>query len=301
MEIHQDRNYPGLKEYAREMDTSPDLLIEAFHLENLYHKKLHREKDQAKRELLYQEFYSKLLQFYGRNASNSDVVDHIRSKDPQVRLFGSDLKNKSIIDFGCGEGSFLLNIRENLPYKSLTGVDVYIPESLKNHPDIEFISSGIIHFKSSKQYEVAFSDNVIEHLSPMDLKDHLKSVYDSLVPGGHFILVMPNRLFGPSDITRILDNSSSGKTPAQGGHLNESSYSEMVESLQEAGFRNFKTVLPIPKLKYGIFKNVRIGVDWILNIEKSSSWLSFFRRIKINGRCPIRFTVTIKCQKPLDR
>src|SRR5690554_1320327 len=300
METQQDRSYPGLKQYAKEMGASPDLLIEAFHLENLYHKKLNQEKDQEKRELLYQEFYSKLLQFYGRTASNKDDVDHVRTKDPQVRLFGSDLKNKSIIDFGCGEGSFLLNIKENLPYKSLTGVDVYIPASLQNHPEIEFISSGIIHFKSNKQYEVAFSDNVIEHLSPMDLKDHLKSVYDSLIPGGHFILVMPNRLFGPCDITRILDNSSSGSIPAQGGHLNESSYHEMVENLSKAGFRNFQTVLPIPKLKYGIFKNVRVGVDWIVNIERSKKWLGFFRRIKINGRCPVRFTVTIKCQKPVD-
>src|SRR5690554_4468140 len=121
MEIQQDRSYPGLKEYAKEMGTSPDLLIEAFHLENLYHKKLNQEKDQEKRELLYQEFYSKLLQFYGRNASDN-TVEHVRSKDPQVKLFGRDLKNKSIIDFGCGEGSFLLNIKENLPYKSLTGV-----------------------------------------------------------------------------------------------------------------------------------------------------------------------------------
>ena len=301
METQQDRSYPGLKQYAKEMGASPDLLIAAFHLENLYHKKLNQEKDQEKRELLYQEFYSKLLQFYGRNASNNDEVDHVRSKDPQVKLFSRDLKNKSIIDFGCGEGSFLLNIKQNLPYKSLTGVDVYIPESLKNHPEIDFISSGIIHFESSKQYEVAFSDNVIEHLSPMDLKDHLQSVYNSLVPGGNFILIMPNRLFGPSDITRILDNSSSGKILAQGGHLNESSYHEMIESLRVVGFNDFKTVLPIPKLKYGIFKNVRVGTAWIVALEKSDAWLRFFRSLKINGRCPIRFTVTIKCQKPIDR
>lgn len=301
MQGQEEKDYPGLRAYSKEMGVEPDILIQAFQLENFYHKKLNEEPDQAKREQLYDEFYSNLLQFYGRNASDIDQEDHVRSKDPQVTLFEHELKNKSIIDFGCGEGSFLLNIQRKLPYKSLTGVDVYIPETLKNHPEIDFIPSGIIHFKSDRQYEVAFSDNVIEHLSPMDLTDHLTSVYNALVPGGHFILVMPNRLFGPSDITRILDNSSSGSIHAQGGHLNESSYHEMVEKLRGVGFGNFQTVLPIPRLKYGMFKNVRVGVRWIIHIERSDFWLRFFRSIKVNGRCPIRFTVTIKCQKPVDR
>src|SRR5690606_19370398 len=237
-----------LREYAKEMGTAPELLVEAYQLENFYHNKLIGEADRNKRALIYEEFYSRLLHLYGRDAApGSSVEQKISEKDPQVKLFERDLRNKSIIDFGCGEGSFLLNIRKNLPYKSLTGVDVYIPEALSNHPDIKFISSGIIHFETREKYELAFSDNVIEHLSPLDLHDHLQSVYESLVPGGHFILVMPNRLFGPMDITRILDNSSSGKIKAQGGHLNESTYHEMTENLRMAGFNNFKTVLPVPK------------------------------------------------------
>jgi len=296
----QEHKYPGLQEYAREMGTAPELLVEAFHLENFYHKKLISEQDGKKRESIYAEFYSNLLQLYGRDASpGSSVEQKIREKDPQVRLFERELRNKSIIDFGCGEGSFLLNIRNNLPYKSLTGVDVYIPDTLRNHPDINFIASGIIHFRTREKFELAFSDNVIEHLSPLDLDDHLKSVYESLVPGGHFILVMPNRLFGPMDITRILDNSSSGKVKAQGGHLNESTYHEMTENLRQAGFINFETVLPVPKLKYGIFRNIRVRTGWIEAIEQSNRWLWFFRSLRVNGRCPVRFTVTIKCQKPL--
>ena len=213
-------------------------------------------------------------------------------------LFEKELKGKSIIDFGCGEGYFLMNIQKKIPFKKLTGVDVFIPETLKNHPSIQFISSGIINFSTEEKFEVAFSDNVIEHLSPLDLMDHLRSVYESLVPGGKFILVMPNRLFGPMDVTRIMDNSSSGRIPAQGGHLNESTYHEMVEALTKTGFSNFETVIPIPKFKYSTFKNSRIKADWITGIEKSNFLLNIFRSIKVKGRCPVRFTVTLICQKP---
>jgi 2-polyprenyl-3-methyl-5-hydroxy-6-metoxy-1,4-benzoquinol methylase len=299
MKPSKDSLYPGLKDYAKEVGTAPELLIEAFQLEKYYHDLLIKEKKASKRTLMYEEFYSKLLQLYGRNAVNDQSLDQkIRSKDSQVKLFEHDIKNKSIIDFGCGEGLFLMNIKRNLPYKFLTGVDVYIPDGLKNHPDINFISSGIIRFETKEKFDIAFSDNVLEHLSPLDLKDHLKSVYESLVPGGHFIMIMPNRLFGPMDITRIVDNTSSGKIKAQGGHLNESTYHEMINDLSDAGFHNFKTVFPIPKFKYSIFNKIRINTNWIVAMEKSSSWLRFFRSIRINGRCLIRFTVTLKCQKP---
>jgi SAM-dependent methyltransferase len=291
--------FPDIEAYSKEAGLSPEVLEEAFKLENHYHNLLVNEDNAKKREALYDEFYSNLLQFYGRTAKDDgSLEDRIATKNPQVTLFEKELKGKSIIDFGCGEGYFLMNIQKKLPYKKLAGVDVFIPETLKNHPNIQFISSGIINFNTEEKFEVAFSDNVIEHLSPLDLMDHLRSVYESLVPGGKFILVMPNRLFGPMDVTRIMDNSSSGRIPAQGGHLNESTYYEMKEALSKIGFLNFKTVLPIPKFKYSTFKNSRIKADWIIGIEQSNFLLNIFRGIKVKGRCPVRFTVTLICQKP---
>lgn len=299
MKSTQTTVFPDIEAYSKEIGLSPEVLREAFKLENHFHKLLVNEKDALKREALYDEFYGTLLQFYGRTAKEDEsLAQRIASKDPQVTLFEKELKGKSIIDFGCGEGYFLMNIQKKIPYKKLTGVDVFIPDTLKNHPHIQFIASGIIHFRTAEKFELAFSDNVIEHLSPLDLMDHLRSVYESLLPGGKFILVMPNRLFGPMDVTRILDNSSSGRIQAQGGHLNESTYHEMVTALKKTGFVDFETVLPIPKFKYSTFKNNRIKPDWIIGIEQSSFLLNIFRGIKIKGRCPVRFTVTLICQKP---
>lgn len=294
--------FPDIEAYSQEIGLSPEILAEGFQLENRYHDLLIKERDAQKREKLYDEFYNNLLQFYGRITKVDDSLEiKIASKDYQTILFEKELKGKSVIDFGCGEGLFLMNIQKNLPHKTLMGVDVFIPENLKNHPGIEFLASGIINFQTVEKFEVAFSDNVIEHLAPLDLNNHLKSVYDSLLPGGKFILVMPNRLFGPMDITRIIDNSSSGKVEAKGGHLNESTYHEMVDALSKVGFGNFQTVLPIPKYKYSLFKNNRIKPNGIIRIEKSRFLLNIFRGIKVKGRCPIRFTVTLICQKPENR
>lgn len=292
--------YADILPYSKEIGLSPDVLTEAFDIERHYHSLLVNEANAAKRENLYREFYSTLLQFYRRTACDEGSLDHkIATKDKQVSLFEKELYNRSIIDFGCGEGLFLHNIFKNIPHKNLVGVDIFIPESLKQHSTIRFIESSIIRFHTEEKFDVAFSDNVIEHISPLDLKDHLHSVYQSLHPGGKFIIIMPNRLFGPMDITRIIDNSSSGKTIAQGGHLNESTYTDMVHALKQTGFLNFCTVFPIPKVKYSIFKNVRIQTKWIKAIEQNKFLLSLIRSLKINGRCPIRFSVTLICQKPL--
>ncbi len=99
--------FPDIEAYSKESGLSPEVLEEAFKLENHYHKLLVAEEDAKKREGLYNEFYSNLLQFYGRTAKeDSSLEERIASKDPQVTLFEKELKGKSIIDFGCGEGYF---------------------------------------------------------------------------------------------------------------------------------------------------------------------------------------------------
>jgi SAM-dependent methyltransferase len=291
--------YNGIAAYSKEMGFSEDFLIEAFKIENHYHKLLKNEKNAFKREILYKEFYNKLLIFYKRTShQDSSFEKNPYVKDKQICLFEKEIKNKSIIDFGCGEGLFLKNIQEKIPCKKLVGVDVFIPESLRKNRKIKFISSSIITFHSNEKFDIAFSDNVLEHISTLDYSTHFQSVFKSLKPGGKFIIIMPNKLFGPSDITRIFDNSSSGKLLAKGGHLNESTYTEMNYFLSKAGFNNFQTVMPIPVLKYTLFKNFRIKPNFIIKIEKNKLLLNFFRKLKIKGRCQVRFTVTLICQKP---
>jgi SAM-dependent methyltransferase len=299
MDITEKTIYTDIDAYSKEIGLSPNFLKEAFKIENFYHKLLINEKDAYRREVLYKEFYNKLLMFYGRISHQDSSLDKkIASKDKQVCLFEKELKNKSIIDFGCGEGFFLKNIQKKIAYKKLVGVDIFIPDSLKKNQKIKFISSSIINFETDEKFDIAFSDNVLEHLSPLDYSNHLQSVFKCLKPGGKFILVIPNKLFGPADITRIFDNSSSGKILAMGGHLNESTYTEMNHFLSKAGFNDFQTVIPIPKLKYSFLKNYRIKPNCIIKIEQNKFLLKIFRGLKINGRCKVRFTVTLICQKP---
>lgn len=286
--------FPDIDKYAKVENISPEVLVKAFKLEEQYHKLLLNEKNFEKRVALYDEFYSRLVPVYERDTG---LIHGINPKDKYVKLFSKELKNASIIDYGCGQGFMLQSIDKNLTTKRLAGIDVFIPEELKSHPRIDFIESNIITYRSEEKFDAAFSDNVLEHLVPEDARLHLTNVYDSLNEGGKFIIIMPNRLFSPWDVTRIKDFSQSGNLEAQGGHVNESTHTEMAVTLREIGFRKFSTILPIPKLKYLLFNRIRIHIKRMEAIERSGFVLNLIKSVKVKGECVLKFPVLIVAEK----
>ena len=101
---------------------------------------------------------------------------------------------------------------------------------------------------SENEFNICVSIDVIEHLHPEDSKEHLKQVFHVLKPGGRYIIVMPNRLNGPHDITK---EEFPEAREALGFHLNESTYREMTGIMRAIGFNKFQAFYPlkIPKLE----------------------------------------------------
>jgi hypothetical protein len=56
----------------------------------------------------------------------------------------------------------------------------------------------------------------------------------ALKPGGRYLVVTPNRLSGPHDISRAFDDV------ARGFHLKEYTYGELSRALRQAGFRRVR-------------------------------------------------------------
>lgn len=290
----KDDRYPHLDKFSRSVGIPSQNLIKAFEIEKKFHKQILEEKSFEKRKKMYEEVYDAVHPIYGKNKIN--ILAEKNPKDKIVRLFSKELKNKSVLDIGCGEGHFLSSISRNLPHKKLVGIDVSLPNLPKNYPDIEFKLVNIINFSLNYQFDVAFSDQVLEHIAPADLSMHLNSVRSSLSTGGIFIVIMPNRLFGPSDVTRIIDFSNTGKIKSQGTHLNELTYTELIPILRKHGFTNFMTVCLIPKLKYYLI-NYRISPLTLLAIERSPLILKLMHNIKLRGRCIAQFNVSLICNK----
>ena len=289
-----ESRYPGARELARETGIAPERLIEAFEVEQEFHARVMAEADPDARRALYGEVYPKVHAIYGQRPADAEAPN---PKDPFVRLFARELEGKSVLEVGCGAGAFLLSVARQIEHGELVGLDVS-EASFPSHPRVRFVTGDVIEFRPEQLgregFDLVYSDNVLEHLAPQDRDAHFDSIERVLRPGGRLILLLPNRLFGPTDVTRVLDCSYSNRVPSQGTHLTESTYTELVPYLRRRGYTKLRTVLPVPGLKDRLpFRHLRFSPRWFQAIEQSPRALSLMHRVRWKGKCMARFGVTL--------
>jgi SAM-dependent methyltransferase len=78
--------------------------------------------------------------------------------------------------------------------------------------------------------DVAYSNQLMEHLHPEDALEQLREIHRSLAPGGIYACITPNRLYGPRDISASFDEVATCL------HLREYTARELRELMLEAGF-----------------------------------------------------------------
>jgi SAM-dependent methyltransferase len=105
--------------------------------------------------------------------------------------------------------SRMLRLPRNVRFVKTSGTDIGVP--------IETV-------------DVAFSDQLMEHLHPDDALAQLRNIRRVLKPGGVYMCVTPNRLYGPSDVSGYFEDV------ACGFHLREYSVREIRAIFREAGF-----------------------------------------------------------------
>jgi SAM-dependent methyltransferase len=284
--------YKHLEQVARRRGISEEKLVQGFELEREFHLRIVGEKDPTVREHLYYEQYERIYPLYKITGSSETGID-IQSKAELVNLFRNELRGKSILDVGCGNGQFLNSVDANLEHGKLVGIDIsplILPEKRNN---VTFMQGNVINFSLDDKFDVVFSDNVIEHIALPDLPVHLQSVKNALVQGGTLIIISPNRLFGPHDGTKIIDATYTNQIEAVGSHLHETTYTELISILKEHGFSSFKTIIPLagfsPSFKTIIplagvshyFPNTRISLRFVQAIENHKYLLNAIYKFKI--------------------
>lgn len=292
-DMHKMIKYPCMKKLSSDTGISQDNLLKAFNIEKCFHIDVLKEEDAEKRKKLYQDVYQEVHSIYG---ARPIAGSRRNPKDKIARLFRKELEGKSILEVGCGDGLFLNSVAGTLMHNELVGLDISATALPNRHAEIQFINADIIDFDLQKKFDVVYSEHVIEHIAPLDLPIHLRSVKNALKDDGIFIVCAPNKLFGPSDVTRIIDYSYTNRIPAMGTHLNEPTYTELVRILQDNGFNRFKTVLPLPKIKY-LFPTLRLDPAIMIKIEENSILLKLLHSFKLKSRCMARFDTVLICMQ----
>jgi SAM-dependent methyltransferase len=136
------------------------------------------------------------------------------------------------LEVGAGDCSLAIEVAKLVRKVYAVDVSNEITREVELPDNFELIiSDGSSIPTPPGSIDVAYSDQVMEHLHPDDAMDQLRNIYESLAPGGLYICITPNRLSGPHDVSRYFEDV------ATGFHLKEYSATELSKMFKAVGFR----------------------------------------------------------------
>ena len=98
---------------------------------------------------------------------------------------------------------------------------------------VPVLSDGVSIPVPAGSVHLAFS-NLMEHLHPRDAAEQLANLHRAMAPGGKYLCITPNRLYGPRDVSAHFDEVATGL------HLKEYCSRELRAVLLQAGFRSVR-------------------------------------------------------------
>ncbi len=206
-----------------------------------------RESSREERKLLYVTLYDEFNQrvpIYTELAEKQSAHDANTLSSPQWRFLRRFLhKDTVFLEIGAGTCAISLAAAQCVKKVFALEVSKEITRHVKNSENFALVLfDGFAIPLPAESINVAFSDQVIEHIHPDDLLEQLTSIHSVLANRGSYICITPNRLNGPHDISRYFD------VVATGFHLREYTNSELSDLFKQAGFSKVKAYVGIPAL-----------------------------------------------------
>jgi SAM-dependent methyltransferase len=106
---------------------------------------------------------------YTRNAPYSAQVSNKRLTDVTEEIIRSLPEVQTVLDAGCGDGTYTAELKKRLPHIQFTGFDpaaVAIDEAKKQYPDCRFVVGDILTLDTfpKEQFDLVIIRGVIHHL-----------------------------------------------------------------------------------------------------------------------------------------
>jgi SAM-dependent methyltransferase len=106
--------------------------------------------------------------------------------------------------------------------------------------------------------DLAYSNQLMEHLHPDDAEQQLGEIVRALTPGGRYLCLTPNRLLGPSDISSHFEDEV-----ASGFHLREYSNRELRDVALAAGFASVSIIAVLRGRMYALPMAPFLAFEWL--------------------------------------
>ncbi len=259
---------------------SKDQLLQHYEIERELADKL-RAATRVERRSLYSTLYNELYRLIPYHSQVRKKFSQEKEEGKctaRIRLLKPYL-NEDTVFLEIGAGSCALSKRVATLVKQVYAVDVSdeIVRNIEFPDNLKFLlSDGCSIPLDGNSVNIAFSDQLIEHLHPDDTFEQLRNVYEVLISGGTYICMTPNRLNGPHDISKYFS------TTAQGLHLKEYTTHDLGALFMSAGFKN------VAALVGARGRYITVPLLSLVIIEKLLMLLPYRMKRYIAGSVPFR-------------
>jgi SAM-dependent methyltransferase len=255
-----------------------------YEIERSLAERLRNASKQERREL-YPALYDELM----RRVEDHPLRHSVRSPEEiatsvayYLGMLEPFIRPESVfLEIGAGDCALTLAMASKV--KQVYAIDVSLEATAHVVPPTNFrlvISDGTSIPVPAGSIDLAFSNQLMEHLHPDDALEQLREIYTALAPGGRYLCATPNRLNGPHDISRGFD------TTATGLHLREYTVRELVPIMRRAGFQRVQIYYPS--------RHLRASAAPVEMIEAVLETLPSSLRRKLASREPLRQILTIR-------
>jgi SAM-dependent methyltransferase len=203
------------------------------------------------RKNLYTEAYDELfrrvphhplLHNYSPGEKKRQTAKEVAALQPLVN------ENTVYLEIGPGDCALAFEIAKRAKQVYAIDVSSEITKNLDAPANFELIlSDGSSVPLAAESVDVAFSNQLMEHLHPDDSLRQLENVFRALKTGGTYFCITPNRLSGPHDVSRDFD------AVAAGLHLKEYTVTELDALFKKVGFTKTRVYTGVSNIFLPVF------------------------------------------------
>jgi SAM-dependent methyltransferase len=220
---------------------TPDELRDHYEVEKELADRL-RDASADERRTLYTALYNELLTRVPRHPQLTMKVDPEATAaivNAQLQMLEPYVQpDSTFLEIGAGDCALSIAMASRVAhvYALEVSEEVVRDVTLPENGDV-LISDGVEIPIDDHTVDLAYSNQVMEHLHPDDALAQLENIRAALKPGGAYVCITPNRLTGPHDISAYFDDVPTGF------HLREYSVRSVTKTFRRAGFGSVRVLV----------------------------------------------------------
>jgi len=247
-----------------------------------------RTANKEERRKLYTQMYDELFRripHHPQHKKKKDPIIQRNKLNAQLRLLQPFLSPACVfLEIGAGDCSLSFEIAKKSDKVYAVDVSEEITQNQTKPENFKLILSDGSSIPVEKDsIDLAYSNQLMEHLHAEDATDQLGNILIALKKGGSYLCITPNRIHGPSDISKYFNDAV-----ATGLHLKEYTYKELAKLFTQIGFSKIRSCLRVKGL------HMIVPVFPLVVLETILQWLPKVFSQKLSNWYPLRVLLEIR-------